>query len=432
MNCDLKVNGIKMNNELFNLKINQFIDVINDLQCKDFLDGEILIVQEDQVLLHEFSQDVGCFKDPKFMIGSVSKQFFSVALLKALYDCSPSTIEKGKISDVKTGLDASISTYLPDESAIWSGNMPEWAYKISLHHLLTHTSGIPNFTGLNEYSAETDLGRKFFEFNRSSAEIIRLVLNKELQFNPGTKFSYSNTGYLIIAEIIEAITKKTASSYIQESLLDPIGLSSTTNVERGRWDELILDKKYAELVPQWKYDPTGHIDRLYSLIHSEDLSIAKGGGSIISTACDLLKWNQALHKKRLILSDQLYDIFINESLDENEKEIVYGYGIRIDKSCLGTVLAHDGGIGAYRTFLGYCPDYDLSIIFLSHISYDYGKIEEEFKTLLLNLQQMIPHEEERTQEALKILSKKYPNTRGFEKIMDTLRKLLINNVSDHD
>lgn len=432
MNCDFKINGIKMNDELVKLKINQFIDVVNDLQDKDFLDGEILIVRGDQVLLHEISQDIGCFKDPKFMIGSVSKQFFSVALLKALYDCSTSATEKGKISDVKTRLDVPLSTYLPEESAIWSGSMPEWAHKISLHHLLTHTSGIPNFTRLDEYSAETGLGRKFFELIRSSADIIRLVLNKELQFKPGTKFSYSNTGYLIIAEVIEAITKKTASSYIQESLLDPIGLSSTTNVERGRWDELILDKKYVELVPQWKYDPRGPIDRLYPLSHSEDLSIAKGGGSIISTARDLLKWNQALHRKRLILSDQLYDIFINESLNENEKQIVYGYGIRIDKSFLGTVLAHDGGIGAYRTFLAYCPDHDLSIIVLSHISYDYDKIEGEIKELLLSLQQMIPHEEERTQEALKMISKKYPNTRGFEKVMDMLRKLLINNISGHD
>jgi CubicO group peptidase (beta-lactamase class C family) len=424
INSELKSDRDEEKIKTIKLKLDQVTKEIKDLQNKNLLDGEILIVQEDQELLHELSQDIRCFKEPKFMIGSLSKQFFAVALLKALYDSSLSHAEEEKIRDIKAKLQEPLSVYLPEKSSIWSDNMPAWACDVSLHHLLNHTSGIPNFTEVDEFSAEVVLGKKFYEFPHSSADIIQLVSSEDLLFKSGERFSYSNTGYIIIAEVIEAITKKSVSKYIQESLFDPIGLSSTTHVDKGKWDELKSKKKYANLVPQWKYDPTGDKNYLYPLSHCEDMSVAKGGGSIISSARDLLKWNQALHKRHSIIPVQLYDIFISESLDKNGKKIEYGYGIGIDKSELGKVLIHKGRIGAYQTFLCYFPSFDLSIILLSHISYDIDKVEEEFKELLLNLEQTIPDKAERTQKALKIIFEKYPSARGFEKIMDKLQQLL--------
>jgi CubicO group peptidase (beta-lactamase class C family) len=410
--------------EPVNFKLTQLLDSIKNLQKQGFLDGEVLIAHDNQVLLHTRSQDIDIFDDPKFMIGSVSKQFFAVALLKALYDSSSGGTEEAKINDVQTKLNEPISLFLPDNSPIWSDSMPIWAHNVSLQHLLTHTSGIPNYTESDEFSAEISPNKKFSEFPHISRELIELISKQNLLFRPGAKFSYSNTNYVIIADAIEAITMKTASNYMQEALFAPIGLSSTTSVNEGSWNQLKLDSLYASLVSQWKYDPTGDIKDIYPLNHSEDMSVAKGAGSIVSTALDLFKWNQALHKMRSILPDQLYDLFITEPLDEQENKIEYGFGIGIENCEFGKFLGHNGGIGAYRTFLGYLPDYDLSIIFLSHISYDYEKVEGEFKELQSSLKEKFPDESERTHEALKIIAEKYPGQRGFEKVMEMIQEMV--------
>lgn len=402
-------------------ELNQFIDSIYDLQSQDLLDGEILVVKGDQVLLHELSQDISSFRDPQFMIGSNSKQFFAVALLKALYDFSLCDTEQDKINEVKAKLHEPLSNYLPEGSAIWAENMPTWANQVSLHHLLTHTSGIPNYVDCSEYSKQLTPDRKFCEFTHSSAEIIQLISNKDLLFQVGSNFSYSCTNYVIIADVIEAITEKTASDYLQELLFDPLGLSSTTNPDEGKWLELKLNDKYYSLVPQWKYDSTGNQDIIYpDDDYSENLSCAKGSGSIISSASDLLIWNQAIHKSRLILPDQLYDIFTTNNMHD------YGYGIGVKNTNFGKMLSHKGKIGTYQSMLYYFPEHDLSIILLSHISADYDKLENEYDALLLSLKCKIPDETERVNEANKIISKKYPSSRGFLKIEDSLNILLNN------
>jgi len=399
--------------------LSRFIKTISNLQTENFLDGEILIVLENKILLHDASKDIASFKQPIFMIGSISKQFFAVALLKALYESSLGTIED-KIKSVKTKLHAPLVSYLLETSPIWAGNMPFWAHNVSLYHLLTHTSGIPNFTGLEEYRAE------FFETPHSSTDMMQLVLNKELLFTPGEKFSYSNTGYLLINEVLEKITNKKASRYLKELLFDPIGLLSTANIDKGQYDALKLNSTYLELVPQWKYDPKNDISHLYAPKHSEDMSIAQGGGSIISTAQDLLRWNQALYKERLIFSDPLHDIFMTETVYESAEGSRYGYGIGSKNTKLGMMFGHDGEIGTHRSFIRYFPNHDLSIIFLSYISYDFDKVKEEFKELLASLD-TISDNEQKKEEALKIISKKYPAHRGYEKVMSALDDL----ISDH-
>ncbi len=399
--------------ELVEEKFKCIIGSIKDLQKQGLLDGEILIAQGNLPLLHLRSQDIEGIEEPQFMIGSVSKQFFAVALLKALYDSCLGETEDAKINEIRAKIYAPISLFLPKNAAIWAGNMPVWAHEVSLHQLLTHTSGIPNHTEFEEFLAYTTPDRKYFEFPHSPAEIIQIVSAKPLLFPPGSKFSYSNTNYLLVAEIIETITKKTASSYLQEALFDPIGLVSTTNLEQGRLDEL----QSFRLPSQWNYDPRGDQETLYPQLHMEDISIAKGAGSIVSSATDLLKWNQALHKTRSVLPDSLYSMFLQEYLDG------YGYGIGIDPSDLGKILGHSGGIGGFRTLLCYFPDHDLSVIVLSNISYDYDKIDGEYKELFIALQETIPDERERAHEALKILSEKYPGKRGFEKILSMMQTL---------
>lgn len=403
-------------------RLTEFVEFVKDLHKKDLLDGEVLIVRDGQTLLNLRSGDIfaaDTSNDPQFMIGSVSKQFFSVALLKALYDWSICETEELKVSDVKNKLHEPISYFLPADSVIWDGNMPSWAREVSLHHLLTHTSGVPNYTASKEFSnpIASDRNQRWYESYRSTSEIVALISKEALLFSPGSEYSYSNTGYVIIAEVIESITSLPASQYLQEALFDRIGLSSTASPVKGQWDALKQDLKFSGLVAPFKYDPRGDQLELYPLAHCEDISVAKGGGSIVSTSADLLKWNQSLHRDQSVLPKELYELLITPNMDD------YGYGIGIEKNNTGILLGHSGGIGSYRTLLLYMAEQDLSIVILSSICSDFDKIEAEIKEIDESLKDSIPDEKQRNEAAFKVILEKYPNTRGFEVIAENIGKL---------
>lgn len=403
-------------------RLTKFFDVVKDLQNQGRFDGEVLVARDGQILFNLQSEDIAssdATNGPQFMIGSISKQFFAVALLKALYESSPYEMEEQKIADVKSKLHLPISQFLPHDSTIWEGNMPTWAQKVSLHHLLTHTSGIGNYSDTDDFGSSNfiDSEKLWFETYRAPKEILNLISQEPLLFSPGSQFSYCNTGYVLIAEVIEAVTSVPASIYIQQELFDPIGLSSTASPVEGRWDELRLDPKLSRLVAPFKYDLTGEQLDLYPLLYCEDISVAKGAGSIISTSADLLKWNQSLHKDKSVLPNELYKLLVTANMDD------YGYGIGVESTDIGMVLDHRGKIGSYTTLLLYMPEHDLSIILLSNICYDFDKIEDEYKAVAESLRDIIPNEEERNETALKMILEKYPDTRGFERVSEELQKV---------
>lgn len=402
-------------------RLASFMDMATNLNQEGLLDGEIVVARNNQILLHLQSQEIDSM-NPQFMIGSVSKQFFSVALLKALYESSDAGTDDLKIADVKNKLNLPISYFLPRDASVWEGEMPAWANQVTLHHLLSHTSGIPNYSDTKQFSFSTpqNPNKGWFELYHSPNEVFQLISKQNLSFPPGTHYSYSNTGYLLIAEVLESITHRSSSEYIQHELLDPIGLSSTKDIDRGRWDELKQDPEMAGLVGPFKYDPSGDDKAVYPLQHYEDMSIAKGAASLISTSSDLLKWNKALHKEQSVLPNELYKLLITENLGH------YGYGISAENTKMGLFLGHDGAIGTYRTFLMYMPEYDISIVVLSNISNDFDIIDHEYKSLMGNLRQAIPDEKACHQSAQKIISEKYTNKRGWEMIFKKLTEFKYN------
>ena len=405
------------------VKLAQFLKVVKNLQNEKHLDGEVLVVRNGQILLNLQSEEIASpdiKKWPQFMIASVSKQFFAVALLKALYESSSHKTEDLKIADVKKQLHFPISRFLPHNASIWDGNMPAWAQEVSLHHLLTHTSGIPNGTDTEEYWNLTDSGKYWYETYHPAKEIIKLTSDYPVLFSPGAKYAYCNTGYVLIAEILETITSLPASIYMQQKLFEPIGLYSTASRAQGRWEELKQDPQLSRLVVPFKYDPRGKQIEVYPLLHSEDISVAKGAGSLVSTSRDLLKWNQSLHKDKTVLPKELYGLLITPNIDN------YGYGIMVENTDIGTVLWHGGSIGAYRTLFSYIPEHDLTIIILSNIGADFDKIEEEYKAALEKFRDTISDEEERNKAVYKMILEKYPNTRGFEKISEEFEKIILN------
>jgi CubicO group peptidase (beta-lactamase class C family) len=388
-----------------------FIQAVKQLEAQDILDGELLIASGDTIVFSAKSKEISN-PSAQFMIGSLSKQFFAAALLKALYEFSPQKTEKDKIEDVKKWLHQPISLFLTRDN-FWKHHMPRWAHAISLHQLLNHTSGLPNYTETEAFNKVLGHGKAFFEHPHSKKEIIQLIADQSLLFKPGTEYAYSNTGYILVAEFIELLSGLTASEYLQQKIFTPLQLHATFSPENGQWSSLKKQACFSHLVPQWKYDPQINCMRMYPNTTMIDISNAIGTGSIISTAQDLLKWNLALHQRHF-LPAPLYELMVAASHQD------YGYGIGIEKSALGPALGHQGSIDAYRTALFYFPNYQLSIIYLTNTAYDWSKLQKEMEQRLLELEETEEAEEIVSQE----LMQKYPDQRGFNRLLSLIDEAL--------
>ena len=136
------------------------------------------------------------------------------------------------------------------------------------------------------------------------------------------------------------------------------------------------------------------------------MSWSQGAGSVISTAADLLKWNIALHQRKSVLPNSLYELFIKENMDG------YAYGICRGKFSGGIVLVHGGQIGNYNSDLFYFPDHEVSIIQLSHVDTESPQIMRESDELKESLKDSIPVESERELAVSKLLQERYPDPRG--------------------
>lgn len=397
-----------------NENLNIVLEEIRELEQKNLIDGKVLIARGDQVLFVAQNKEFNAMgEESQFMIGSISKQFFAAALLKLLYENCPDWEEEKKIEYVKNQLAQPLSSILPAESMIWNGHMPEWAQTITLHHLLSHTSGLEDYTGSDEYQEVSEEGKRFIEIPHAKSDVIGLIAKKPLLFAPGTQFVYSCTGYVLIAEIIEVLSELPAHVYLQQTLFTPLGLTSTFNPDQGGAEVLKKISHLSRLASQGLYDLKDRELNLYPLSYNEDVSNAIGSGSIISTAVDLLKWNLALHKVRSILPDELYQLMVTPNLEG------YGYGIGLATSNHGMVYMHRGVIDAYRSRLYYFPEQDLSIIVLTSTTYDEGALDDDRDEILLSLSNSLSHSE-KEDKVMEQLLEKYPDERGFNCIIDLI------------
>lgn len=219
----------------------------------------------------------------KYLIGSMTKQFTAALILKLQ--------ENGKLS-----INDKLSKYYP---AYKYGN------DITLRNLLNHTSGIPNYT------SDVAVTMNMKNYN-SINQLLDTMFSRELEFPPDSIMKYSNTGFLILGEIIEKASGKTYKEYIQETIFTPLGMNNsaynlfdTTNVLFASGYTIDDDKK---------------------IVSAEYMDVAYAGaaGSISSTVEDMLKWDMALYTNK-ILSDESRIQMFTPGLQN------YGYGISIDE-----------------------------------------------------------------------------------------------------
>ncbi len=262
--------------------------------------------------------------DNVFRIGSITKQFTAVAILQLM--------EQGKLS-----LQDEITKFIPD--------FPMNGHKITIEHLLTHTSGIQSYTGMKDFEERMTLDMK-------PTEMINYFKNQPMEFAPGFKFNYNNSGYFLLGYIIEKITGKTYPQYVEENFFKPIGM---TNSFYGSDSKIIKNRAGA-----YEKDSTGFINAPF-------LSMTQpySAGSIQSTVADLFKWHQAVHAYKLVKKESLNKAFTKYKLT-NGKETTYGYGWGLGNIQESPTIEHGGGINGFLTMAIYLPKEDVFVAVFSN------------------------------------------------------------------
>lgn len=362
--------------------------------------GVILIATPNEIIYEKYlgfadiNKKIPVDSNTQFLTGSVTKKFTAVAMLKALSNSN----------NVEAELRNTIDNYLPEKHPIWNGSMPTWAITITIHQLLVHSSGIPNYTSLPEYEKQ-----KF----SNTAELVNFFKSHELEFTPGEKFAYSNSGYFLLGIIIEAITQKKLNVYLEENFFKPLDMQSTFLAMQGTVPNLI-QQGFSHLARGYEYELTTHHPVLQEIKSYENMRNPGAAGSLVSTANDLLKWNNALYSGKII-PDSLLKLMLHPYHMTERPDSHYGYGIEIMSSkVLGNYYSHRGGIPGFRSILTYIPSLELSIITLQNIIDNHDKLKPEIDQIQTELSLDLK-QEEHVKKLVEIIETKYPAIDGNKK-----------------
>jgi CubicO group peptidase (beta-lactamase class C family) len=232
--------------------------------------GSVLVARDGAVVLDKaygmanLELDVANTPDTKFRLGSVTKQFTAAAIL--LLE------ERGQLT-----IDAPVKSYITGAPAAWD--------RVRVFNLLTHTAGIPNFTAFATYN-------EFKGTARSADSIVSLFKDRDLEFGPGEKYNYSNSGYVALGAIIEKVSGVSYEKFIQDHIFTPLGMTDS-----GYDSNTAIIKRRAS---GYIKTPAGYLNAGY--IH---MSIPHAAGALYSTTRDLLKWQQALFAGRVVSKPSL-------------------------------------------------------------------------------------------------------------------------------
>ena len=255
-----------------------------------------------------------------FDIGSVRKQFVTAAVLLL--------VEDGRIS-----LSDDIRKHFPE--------LPDYGQKVTVDHLLTHTSGIRDWTGLRPLAGG------------NVVDVVSLILRQRgLNFTPGEELSYSNSGYVLLTDLVARTSGMSFSDFTRKRLFEPLGMKATTSP--GDMREVIKNRAlgYVKDSKGW---------RVGMYVGSERGS--DGGGAVLSTAADLVIWNDALTSNRL-------GAFVTGKLQEqarlnNGRKLSYARGLMVNShSGGGTLVSHSGSAAGYSAWSGRLPAERLSLAVL--------------------------------------------------------------------
>lgn len=296
--------------------------------------GVVLIAQKNQILLRkaygfkDFEKKTQNTPSTQFRIGSLTKQFVAAMIL---------LLE----SEGKINTHAKISHFWPDYP---NGD------KITIDHLVHHTSGIPNFLFFADY-------RTFMNTPHTTAQMVARFKDLPLEFLPGTSYNYSNSGYYLLGGIIEKVTQMRLEMALKKYIFDKISLPHT-----------------GLLMPPEQL-ATGHTRAAWGLAKADaiHMTVPFAAGAMYSTVDDLYQWHQAIRGTFLTEAQKM-----KQTQPQLEN---YGYGLWIDNSLNKRRIWHTGGINGFRAVMSYYPESDTYIVALCNIEkVDIEAFEKEIAT----------------------------------------------------
>lgn len=319
-----------------------------EFNIKEF-NGTMLVMQKGKpVYKRSFGMadrewNVANTNETKYRIGSVTKQFTALCILQLA--------EQGKLS-----VDDKLSKYIPDYP---KGD------SITVHMLLNHTSGIKNYTDLPAFWPKAALPL-------STDSMIALFKNKPLDFSPGTKWNYSNSGYFLLGAIVEKVSGKDFSDYLLENVIKKAGLKNTG-----------MDNLDSILTYRAKgYSKNRGGGWQHALFISMEGPFS--AGAMFSTVDDLYQWTKALHNNQVISAASTQKMF-------TPYKDGYGYGIGIDSLKTHRRISHNGGIPGFASYLGYFPDDDICVAVISNNGANSTAIGNALASVMFDLPVQIPY-----------------------------------------
>jgi CubicO group peptidase (beta-lactamase class C family) len=301
--------------------------VQSSVRDKAFM-GTVLVARGDDIIFNKgfgsanLEWNIPNTPTTKFRLGSITKQFTAASIL--LLE------ERGKLK-----LDDPIKKYVSDAPAAWDA--------ITIFHLLTHSSGIPNFTSLPDYTA-------LKVQDTPVVKAIATVRDKPLDFPPGEKMSYSNSGYLLLGHVIEQVAGTSYEKFVADNIFTPLGMKDSGYDS----NTAIIPRRAAGYMPS----PAGPVNAGY--IH---MSVPHGAGALYSTTEDLLRWTQGLFGGKLLSPASLTKMTTPFKND-------YALGVIVRSPSGRKIIQHGGGIDGFNTSLAYYPDTKLTVAVLANINGD--------------------------------------------------------------
>lgn len=287
-----------------------------------------IVVQDGKVVLRKgyglanVELGVPVSPDMVFELGSITKQFTAAAILLLQ--------ERGQLM-----VEDDITKYLAD--------YPTHGQTVTIENLLTHTSGIPSYTGLPEW-------RPRVREEMKPADLIALFKDKPLEFNPGEGWAYDNSGYILLGAIIEKVSGKTYEQFVEEEIFRKLGMKHS---RYGHADEVVPLRASG-----YSQGPDG-------VRNAEYLSMTQpyAAGSLMSTVDDLVIWSRALTGEALLKKSSLDRMFTPYRL-KSGVSTHYGYGMSLFDYEGRKVLEHSGGIFGFSTDMIVIPEERLMIAVL--------------------------------------------------------------------
>jgi len=320
-------------------KVEQLEELLSTYEAYGKFNGSVLVSDQGKVIykkgfgMANMEWDIPNQPNTKHRLGSITKQFTAMLILQL-------------VSEGKLDLQAPITTYLPDYPKA-SGDI------ITSHHLLTHTSGIPNYTAFPKFMKEESRNPY------TPKEFVKTFADKTLDFTPGEKFSYSNSGYFILGVLVEKLSGKSYEQMLHDNIFTPLNMKDTGYDNHG---DILKNRATG-----YKKQGGDYVNSSYL-----DMSIPYAAGSMYSTVEDLYKWDQALYTTKILPKKYMSMYFKPYISASGNAHYAYGWGVGYAKIGKSTdsiyAIGHGGGINGFNTNISRTTSNNSLIVLLNNTS----------------------------------------------------------------